>query len=1156
LTNIPTYEIKGFRNCQGTDAVGQTSAWLLHYSTSTSQYAFPVPSDATGTGASYPANSRLLKVRGTGSQDEWYFLISFIAPPNTDYGAGGYGGSIRNWHCTVGDVGNGGLSNGHKDSNVCPVGDGPHSDNTSCMHLHYDDNNRISTTLAAPYSGGSTMTVANASIFSSLIANSRGFGNLMVGDTIRRDYVHFTGISGATLTGCTTAQPKGKTTGGAAVFPSVTWPVGTTVDGPEGGLRLTFNNYITGGGWAALPNPVAGQRYDIVLHAIFGRNDNLDPSLPVAMRSNRAGRLTVYVNGNDSPVLDLQNACVLQRTDNYYKTPGFTYVQQYVDFWDGGPYIVYAKPHVRSDGVADGRDGPWKYTTAATRMGTTVNAAVADAPIPSGTVNPHTAGNTEPNIFFNADANWGITGGVAHGTQNHNIPGTSPDFGAWTVNMTNTGGTNGTYTVSTPAQMTAEAFQMPPSLGSAPSGTAPSNTAVPTISGTKASGSTLTGTDGTWAGSPTSYTYRWLYAIDGADFQPLSGQTASTLALTSAHVGLAIRYEVTAANTYGGTVAQSVSTVAITGTSNELLQNPDIETDTSTWGKNQNTETLTRDTGTKHAGAASLKVVTPGTVGFEGTNAHSTLGAYCPAGTARTATVWVNAPVAASIRCSLNTFTPGVSGVSVVAAPVTITGNGAFQQATMNAPAPSADSYQRISVTTGSTTQAITFYVDDASLKDTVATPSTPVYVTSTSVKGFGSTISSSYTVAAGSNRALYVVVSYDEKTRPVTSVAFGAQSLTLVKKPTVATAGGNTEIWRLLAPTVGTATVTVTNSSTVQYVVGIINFTNVDQTTPESASAENVSASGTRPTVTVASSQSGTVVGGVAIGYTSALTLAGDSAQTARWNQTQNTTTTYGVVAAGASIAGSASVTLGWTASGTSGQPWAAAATSVKGISGSATTPANTAVPVISGTVTQGQTLSSTDGTWSNTPTAFSYQWNRAGVAITGATQRTYTLTVDDVASTMTVTVTAQNDAGSASATSVATAAVAGLAPELVLAPVAFGPVTVGSTLATTDGTWNNTPTSYTYQMKRETAAGNGTYADVVGQTASSYVTVTADVGYSFEWVVTAVNAYGSASSTSSAIGPVEAAVVPTPPDVPGRTLSLEPLTPDTLTLTDLDDE
>jgi hypothetical protein len=83
-------------------------------------------------------------------------------------------------------------------------------------------------------------------------------------------------------------------------------------------------------------------------------------------------------------------------------------------------------------------------------------------------------------------------------------------------------------------------------------------------------------------------------------------------------------------------------------------------------------------------------------------------------------------------------------------------------------------------------------------------------------------------------------------------------------------------------------------------------------------------------------------------------------------------------------------------------------------------TSPVNTAAPVISGTTTVGSTLSTTDGTWTGTPTpTFTYQWKRGGTAISGATSNNYALVTADAGATITVTVTATNTAGSASATS-----------------------------------------------------------------------------------------------------------------------------------------
>src|SRR5580765_5013320 len=59
-----------------------------------------------------------------------------------------------------------------------------------------------------------------------------------------------------------------------------------------------------------------------------------------------------------------------------------------------------------------------------------------------------------------------------------------------------------------------------------------------------------------------------------------------------------------------------------------------------------------------------------------------------------------------------------------------------------------------------------------------------------------------------------------------------------------------------------------------------------------------------------------------------------------------------------------------------------------------SAATPQNTALPQVSGMEKDGETLTASNGTWSNTPTSYAYQWRRCasdGQAcgeITGATK------------------------------------------------------------------------------------------------------------------------------------------------------------------------
>jgi hypothetical protein len=86
---------------------------------------------------------------------------------------------------------------------------------------------------------------------------------------------------------------------------------------------------------------------------------------------------------------------------------------------------------------------------------------------------------------------------------------------------------------------------------------------------------------------------------------------------------------------------------------------------------------------------------------------------------------------------------------------------------------------------------------------------------------------------------------------------------------------------------------------------------------------------------------------------------------------------------------------------------------------------PVNTVRPAITGTLTQGQTLTCSIGTWTNTPDAYAYQWLRAGVAIGGATASTRVLAAADVGNAMTCTVTAANLGISVSATSLPTAVI-----------------------------------------------------------------------------------------------------------------------------------
>jgi hypothetical protein len=83
---------------------------------------------------------------------------------------------------------------------------------------------------------------------------------------------------------------------------------------------------------------------------------------------------------------------------------------------------------------------------------------------------------------------------------------------------------------------------------------------------------------------------------------------------------------------------------------------------------------------------------------------------------------------------------------------------------------------------------------------------------------------------------------------------------------------------------------------------------------------------------------------------------------------------------------------------------------------------PVNSILPVITGTAIVGSILTASNGTWSNNPTSYTYQWKRNGANIGAATNSTYLLVLADQGTDITVTVTATNSAGSTAATSVAT--------------------------------------------------------------------------------------------------------------------------------------
>lgn len=179
---------------------------------------------------------------------------------------------------------------------------------------------------------------------------------------------------------------------------------------------------------------------------------------------------------------------------------------------------------------------------------------------------------------------------------------------------------------------------------------------------------------------------------------------------------------------------------------------------------------------------------------------------------------------------------------------------------------------------------------------------------------------------------------------------------------------------------------------------------------------------------------------------------------------------------------------------------------------------PFNTALPTVSGTVRIGSTQTVTTGTWSNTPTAYAYQWQRSAdgiswIDLSGETATTYVPTFDVANLQVRVNVSAGNAVDTATVTSATIASF--LPPQATVIPAISGTKTVGQTLTSTSGTWPSTVSGYVYQWQR--SSDNGvTWANIASATASTYVLVAADAGHQIRSQVSLTANAGSSSAYS----------------------------------------
>jgi hypothetical protein len=180
---------------------------------------------------------------------------------------------------------------------------------------------------------------------------------------------------------------------------------------------------------------------------------------------------------------------------------------------------------------------------------------------------------------------------------------------------------------------------------------------------------------------------------------------------------------------------------------------------------------------------------------------------------------------------------------------------------------------------------------------------------------------------------------------------------------------------------------------------------------------------------------------------------------------------------------------------------------------------PTNSVAPTITGTKSVGQTLTSSTGTWSGTPTSYAYQWKRADTSsgsytdISGANTSTYVLTSDDVSKFIKVGVIATNAAGSSSQTlSTATTAISAVAPS---APVINSITTGNAQLSvnfTASSNGGSAITNYKYSIDGSTYTA---FSPAVTTSPLVITGLTNDTTYPV--TIKAVNAINDSSASNS---------------------------------------
>jgi hypothetical protein len=802
-------------------------------------------------------------------------------------------------------------------------------------------------------------------------------------------------------------------------------------------------------------------RYAYVVDQISpGRLTVLDVNNPtspqvVASLSNTAlnGAYRVRLHGNfayisasttnDVAVVDISNplsprlAASLTNNSNLHRTTG-------LDVDPSGKYVLASSPYLSTQ--TQPLYPPYALQPEGPTMTGTLSAITLDPSPIAASITPASE-PTNPTVQTSASFSFSVNDAVS--TVQCQLDG-----GSWLPCTTPTGQSYsalgaGPHTFSVQASDAAGNTSTPSYSWSV---TAPANTSLPSISGSAVVGQALSASTGSWTGSPT-FTYQWLRcSIAGLSCLPIGGASSSSYTPQAADAGLTLEVQVTATTSAGSAFAESSPTAIVTA-------KPESTSPPTISGSATQGQTLSASPGSWSGYPAP-------TLAYQWQRCDQT-GANCN-------------PIAGATGTTYTLETPDVGSTLTVAVTASNSTGSAQASSTATAVVTGAPANTSLPTISGSATQGQTLS----------GTPG--------SWSGY-----------------------------PAPTFAYQWQRCDQTGANCNPIAGANATTYTLGAPDTGSTVVLVieaTNS------VGSAQASSTASTIvtgpPTNTAAPTISGSATQSATLTASggSWSGYPAPSIAYQWERCNTLGQSCSPIAG-------ATTANYTALSADVGSTLLVTITASNSTSSVQASSAATAVVTGA------PANTSPPTISGSATQGQTLSIAPGSWSGYPTpTLAYQWQRCDQTgancnpIAGANATAYTLGAADVGFTIAAIVEASNGVGSSQASATPSTIVTG-SPANTAPPTISGSATEGATLTAAGGSWSGYPTpSLTYQWERCNTVGQSC-SPIAGATTTSYTALSADVGSTLRVTVTATNSTGSTAASSAASAVVTSAAGPLTP-------------------------